>query len=160
MKNPFTYWHAVVLGAVDGFIFGGCCEIANRIQFEFRLRELERIAAEGGPIIDIAYVLRWWMLPCFFLLVFAVVSLFVHWLRSSRSLSITRLWQEVGFVAVAACVLPTLIYGWLNDLPFNSEIIGTSFFLFGLASVLNFMFGAFLQMVANYHARRRENLLP
>ena len=160
MSNPLAYWRGSVLGAVNGFIFGGLCEIANRIYFDFQLRELERIAAKGGPIIDIAYVLRWWMLPCFFMLVFAVVSLFMHWLRSNRSLSILRLWVEVGLVAVAACVMPTLIYGLLNGLPFTGEIIGTSVFLFGLAFVLNFLFGAFLRMVINYNARRKEISLP
>jgi hypothetical protein len=75
------------LGAISGFIFGGLCEIANRIRFEFQLREVERIAARGGPIIDMAYALRWWVLPCFFMLVFAALSPFVHWLRSKHSLS-------------------------------------------------------------------------
>src|ERR1044072_1931188 len=112
MKTPFAYWRASVLGAVDGFIFGGLCEIANRIHFEFQVREAARLAAEGGPIIDMAYILRWWVTPCFFLLVFAIVSLVVHWLRANRALSVTRLWQEIGFVAVSACVLPTLAYGW------------------------------------------------
>jgi hypothetical protein len=160
MKTPFAYWRASVLGAVDGFIFGGLCEIANRIHFEFQVREAARLAAEGGPIIDMAYILRWWVTPCFFLLVFAIVSLVVHWLRANRALSVTRLWQEIGFVAVSACVLPTLAYGWSRGLPFTSAIVGTSIFLFGLAFALNFIFGAFLQMVANYHARRKDIFLP
>jgi hypothetical protein len=69
MSNPSAYWRSSILGAISGFLFGSLCEIANRIHFEFQLREVEKIAADGGPIIDNVYVLRWWMLPCFFMLV-------------------------------------------------------------------------------------------
>jgi hypothetical protein len=153
LKNLCAHWRAGVLGAVYGFFFGGFCEIANRTHFEFQARELVRISAEGGPDIDIWYHLHWWALPCLFMLVFAIVSPFVHWIRSKRSSSIKRLWQEVGFAAVSVCVLPTLAYGWLSGLPINSEIIVTILFLFGLAFAFSFIFAAFLQMVANYRVR-------
>jgi hypothetical protein len=137
---------AVLLAAIDGFIFGSLCEIANRIYFQFQLREVEAIAARGGPIIDIAYGLKWWALPVMFLLVFAPVSLLVHWLHFRRHVSALRLWQEIGLVSVGITVASMSIYGLLKGLPFTGEILGTFLFLLLLVIILNFFFSAVVRL--------------
>ena len=140
------YSLAMLLGAIDGFIFGCFCEIPNRIWFQFQLREVEAIAARGGPTIDIAYMLNWWALPVIFLLVFAPISIFVHWLRHSRSISALRLWQEIGLLAVALTVATMSVYGLLKGLPFNGEILGTFLFLFLLVIILNVFFSMLVKI--------------
>ena len=155
MKNLFTYLRATGLGAVNGFIFGSFSEIAYQIRFRFTLRELDRIAVEGGPIIDVMYPWHWWTLPFFFMLVFAIVSPFMHWLRSKRALSRMRLWQGIGLMSVVLS-LPILVYYYYWSGFFSA---GAVLFLFGLAFVLNSIFGGFLQMVSNYSARRKESFV-
>jgi len=153
MKNLFAYLRAIGLGAMNGFIFGSICEIVYQIRFRFVLRELDRIAAEGGPNIDVWYPWHLWTLPGFFMLVFAIVSLFMHWLRSKRALSRTRLWQEIGLLSVVVSLLP-IYYYWSSVFS-----IGAVLFLFGLAFVLNSIFGGFLEMVSNNQARRKRPFL-
>jgi len=156
MKNRFVYSRAVGVGVVNGFIFGLLCEIANRRYFEFQLRKLN----EGGCCVDGMYPWSWWILPCFFLLVFAITSLFVHWLRSNRTVSITRLWQEIGFGSVIAWLLLMLIYNGLNGQQFFSSLIVKGLFLFGLAFIFNAILGRLLEKLSNNNMHRKENSIP
>ena len=159
-RNPFAYWCAALLGALNGFLFGYLCELANRIRFNSFLRELERIADEGGPIVDVWYPWVWWTLPITFLGIFAIACLFIYWLRFNRSLSIVRLWQEIGFVSVMLFLFPMVLYyrwaGWTFGFTFVGEVL----FLLGLAFALNSIFGGILQILSNHFVRSPKNLFP
>ena len=146
MKNALAYGRAAILGALNGFIFGYLCELAYRVKFNAFMRELGRIADEAGPIVDVWYPWDWWMLPGFFVSIFAIVSLFMHWTRSKRALSKARLWQEIGLISVAVSLLPILVYHYYRVSVFS---VGTVLFLFGLAIVLNSLFGGFLQIASD-----------
>jgi hypothetical protein len=156
MKNPLAYGSAALLGGLNGFIFGYFCELAYRIKFNAFMRELGKIADEGGPIVDVWYPWDWWTLPCFFMLIFAIVSLFMHWTRSKRVLLKARLWQEIGFISVAISLLPIVVYHYYRVSVFS---VGTVLFLFGLAIVLNSLFGGFLQIASDYRARRKKSFM-
>jgi hypothetical protein len=153
-------WQGGLLGAIEGFIFGGMCEVANRIYFEYRLRELQRIADAGGPIMDMSYLLRWWMLPCFFAILFAIVSYFIHRVRAKSSVSLLRLWLEIGFTAVSACFIPAYLYEWLDESQLTSETIAAGFVLLGFVVVLSQIFVGLLKIAGSYQLYVRRGPLP
>ena len=155
MKKPFAYLQTIGLGAVNGFIFGIFTQIAYAIRFRLWLREIDRIAAEtGASIDDFGYPWTWWMIAFFFMFVFAVVSPFMHWLRSKSALSRMRLWQEIGIISVIVSLPPVILYlyYWSSAYP-----VVEALFLLGMAFVINSIFGGFLQMVSNSHVRRKKS---
>ena len=151
MTLLIRYSLAVLLGAIDGFLFGSICYIADRIDFEFQVRQVAAIEARSGNIIDLIYLTKWWMFPLRFLLLFTIVSALLHWLHHRR-VSALRLWQEIGLLSVAIAVVLMSIFGLFNDWVFNSDLFATYLFLFVTVVILNLFFAAVLH-VAQLHRR-------
>jgi hypothetical protein len=160
-KNLISYWQAILLGAIYGFMFGGVAEIAREMRIEYEERQLMRLSTEQGmPNICLVDTLRWNAIPCLFMFTFAVVSFLVHRFWINRPPSLTRLWQIIGLMAVALFLVPTMAWDWWQGRIFTSEFQQTAIFLLLAALLLGPLYGVSLQLVAKYRRHFNQPKLP
>jgi len=138
-KIPF-----VVLGAINGTLFGVLSEVILRIGFhiETYLRSREPLSSDVS-ICYFGYPFSWWYLPLLSFIAITSATFVVHHFAAIYVKSIIWFWQTVGIMTVLIFVLFSAIYAFYNWYLEGFEFNELYSLILAVKSDFFFLFAAF-----------------
>jgi hypothetical protein len=165
MNILMSQCRASTLGAINGLLLGSMAELSRQVYNG--QRELERLAANGGSIIDVSDPIK--DMPIVVLVssvvFFTIASLLVHRYLANRLKTPILIWQIVGVVAVIGACLMTLVIA-LIDAPVTHQtfwdIISPAYkgwlFILGIVAVFNLIYGTIIQISLKHYLNNKKTL--
>gem|GEM_PF-6318016 len=166
MKTNNVHWQDIVLGAINGLLFGAIAEFVRRIAKEYERdydrQETARILAETGMSISTTemVIIYWYALPLFFMIIFVIGSYLTHKFIFTNSTSIILKWQIIGCVSIAGVLIPMANADLLTVGSFTSGFQKTTIALLLIAICLNFFYAVSLTLIKEYLHRKNKFGLP